>query len=239
MNNTRLPAALTSIEGLENAMEDLTDDQWPRAMGVLRRELRTMDEFRLFSSSYPIELQTRVLSIVQRFAYYDPNVGDISDISTWCLERWLLLLNGNSREVGVLRGLGEYWNLRGQQILHRIRANSSSSGDSSEADRGAPRAFLNRVHTQAHVEARGLLQPSADYYQRAVTLAQGNDTLDGDLLSEAAESHINIGSVTSGRESQGYFQRAIRYLRAASLFDDYELSEDLQRYLDDYGQYVD
>jgi len=58
-------------------------------------------------------------------------------------------------------------------------------------------------------------------------------------MRQAAEAHINLGTVTARRESLVHFEKGVRYLRVAETIPGYELDDDMQRYLDEYGYYVE
>jgi hypothetical protein len=60
------------------------------------------------------------------------------------------------------------------------------SFNSSEDARENARAVIEadgRAGTSDYVEARGMLLPSTEYFQRAVTAAEARDSVTGDLLS--------------------------------------------------------
>lgn len=125
----------------------------------------------------------------------------------------------------IRTGLGQAWLARSQSLLARIhrQEGSSSSGSSgrpqslgerlsfsaSDEARDAARAAAEadaRAHTADYVEARVMLIPAVDYFSRAITLAERDGGLDGDLLSEVsvASNHVVLTATdwnVSGRGS--------------------------------------
>ena len=108
-----------------------------------------------------------------------------------------------------------------------------------------------------YVEARGYLQPSVDFYNRAVRSADNLGVTNGDILSQvilpfsllhlavqlisrtqAAEAQMSLGNVTASPSDERHFAEAIRYLRRAEAVPGYSLSIYMQQYLEDYGRYV-
>ncbi len=103
----------------------------------------------------------------------------------------------------VFPGLGHAWLLRAQSTLatiHRLEGSSSSGSSSqrpassagrmsftsSDDARENARAIIEadaRASTSDYVEARGMLLPSTEYFQRAVTAAERRNVLTGELLS--------------------------------------------------------
>lgn len=73
-------------------------------------------------------------------------------------------------------GSGRAWVLRAQPFLNRIQQDSSSSSSSDHEAEA-------RRHTANYVEARGMLVPATDYFRRAVSIAQSQGRLTGDLLA--------------------------------------------------------
>ena len=105
--------------------------------------------------------------------------------------------------TSISSGLGHAWLLRAQSTLARIHRleGSSSSGSSSQRPpssagrmsftssddaRENARAVLEadaRAGTSDYVEARGMLLPSTEYFQRAIAEAEQNERVTGELLS--------------------------------------------------------
>lgn len=73
-------------------------------------------------------------------------------------------------------------------FLDRIQGDEGSSTiySSSDEERHSSRAAREaeaRLHTADYVEARGMLLPAADYFERAVRAAEVQGQLSGDLLA--------------------------------------------------------
>ncbi|RMZ86918.1 hypothetical protein DV736_g5856, partial [Chaetothyriales sp. CBS 134916] len=200
--------------------------------------------------------QVFVISELQNLAYHEADRGGDIEIGQWCIRQYLHLL-AQSREdnVEVLTGLGQAWLLRAQSTLARIGRNDGSSSGASST---RPSSSTGRVSftssddaretarataeadalagTPDYVEARGMLLPAAEYFQRAITAAESLHRLDGALLSLAAEAHISLGSVSPSHHNEQYFNQAISYLQTASQITGFHLSPFLQHYLDDFGR---
>jgi hypothetical protein len=104
MDHARLSAALANIEGIESIIEDVREERRASALEMLRNDIRTLNEFRLFDGTGNILIQTRTLSFVQSIAFRGFALGDVSDVANWCLERWLRLVSNHPHDVDVLRG---------------------------------------------------------------------------------------------------------------------------------------
>ena len=111
----------------------------------------------------------------------------------------------------IILGLGQAWLCRSQNVLARIHRaeGSSSSGSSgrarslsdrlvytsSEEARDTERATAEadaRAHTADYVEARGMLIPAVEYFSRAVTLAERDGLLSGELLAEVKKYFLLV-----------------------------------------------
>lgn len=88
--------------------------------------------------------------------------------------------------------IGRNWLLRAQKSLAnvaRVEGGSSSSEGStlrSERQTMGSRVIAEdemRLHAADYVEARGLLLPATEYFQRAVTAAKAQGIVTGILLS--------------------------------------------------------
>ncbi|RMZ77013.1 hypothetical protein DV738_g4555, partial [Chaetothyriales sp. CBS 135597] len=200
--------------------------------------------------------QVFVISELQNLAYHEADGGGDAEIAQWCIRQYLHLLAQSQEErVEVLTGLGHAWLLRAQGTLARIgRNDSSSSGASSTRPSSStgPVSFTSSddaretarataeadalAGTPDYVEARGMLLPATEYFQRAIVAAERLNRLDGSLLSFAAEAHISLGSVSPSHHNEQYFNQAINYLQTASRIAGFQLSPFLQHYLDDFGR---
>ena len=59
----------------------------------------------------------------------------------------------------------------------------SSAEEARDAERATAEADA-RAHTADYVEARGMLIPAVDYFARAIDVAERDEMLTGELLSE-------------------------------------------------------
>ena len=104
--------------------------------------------------------------IYQRFAYYEFH---------------------DSRILTLVLGLGEAWLLKAQETLARIaRDEGSVSSDGSyhsTTSRGNGSLDIARLNLPDYVQARDLLRPSLDLFDRAIELAGGQGELSGRLLT--------------------------------------------------------
>ena len=89
-------------------------------------------------------------------------------------------------------GLGEAWLLKAQEILARIaRDEGSISSDGSyhsTTSRGNGSLDSARLNLPDYVQARDLLRPSLDFFDRAIELAGGQGELSGRLLTFVSRS---------------------------------------------------
>lgn len=121
----------------------------------------------------------------------------------------------------------------------------ASSEEAREAARQTAEAD-QRAGTPDYVEARGMLLPATEYFQRAVLAAERTNRITGQLLSlvsyrifcqvldsdicQAAESYMSLGNVSYSHHNEQYFQQAVIWLRTASQIPNFQLSPYLQRY---------
>lgn len=206
------------------------------AMGSLRN--RGMD---LYS-------QILVIQTFQRVAYMEPDTGGLVDISTWCLNNALELLQDHPEDVELLALIGKNWLYRAQPALSRIheadQESPSSSGSigaalsSSQEQRKAKLACEDeRLSSRDYVDARGTLYAAGEKFEKALSIARSKPVppLTPDLLTTAAEAFMSLGNVTSLRENRRYYRMALDALRDAAKLPNYTLPPHLQQYLDEYG----
>lgn len=104
-----------------------------------------------------------------------------------------------SRLTNCILGLGENWLQAAQPHLAVIQREDTTSNrtgsslptsdtdDYSSADEMSEEAQVaQRVQSQLYVEARGYLQPAADFYKRAVRASESNGGTTGKLLSSVS-----------------------------------------------------
>ncbi|KIW07629.1 uncharacterized protein PV09_01575 [Verruconis gallopava] len=227
-----------------------------QALQSSRDLMTSLDAWSFFGSSEHYGLQIRALDILQRIAYHDVDGEAVTDIASWSLERWLRVLQRYPRSVPALRGIGCWWLSRAQPGLARIHAvDGSSSGsegsrhpssvevgphceEETQANIQIQREAEARLGTHDYVEARGYLQPATEYLRRAVDEASSQSNITSHLLITAAEAYMSLGNVSSPRDGEALFTQAIYYLRQASRIPGYPLPAHLQKWLDDYGRWV-
>ncbi|ETN43503.1 uncharacterized protein HMPREF1541_02662 [Cyphellophora europaea CBS 101466] len=151
--------------------------------------------------------QIFIIAELQNISYHDTDFGGAQDIAQWCVRSYLELLAQNRADEApeVLTGLGHAWLLRAQRILARIhRQEGSSSSGASSGQRSAGRAYsitssedareAARQNIEAdaraggpdYVEARGMLLPATEHFQRAVAAAERAGRSSGDCLASVS-----------------------------------------------------
>jgi hypothetical protein len=192
--------------------------------------------------------QILVIKTFQRVAYMEPDTGGLTDISTWCLNNALELLQDHPQDVELLALIGRNWLYRAQPALSRIhqaeQESPSSSGSigvalsTNEEERKAEIAREDdRLETRDYVDARGTLYAAGEKFEQALSIAKSkpNPPLTAELLTTAAEAFMSLGNVTSLRENRVYYRMALDALRDAAKLPNYTLPSHLQQYLDEYG----
>ncbi|KAF2436514.1 hypothetical protein EJ08DRAFT_655504 [Tothia fuscella] len=254
----RQQVVVAEARRIDGMIINSSDIGWHAIIDSARIFITSLDGIMFFSKDDPVDLQTLVVQVVQKVAYHNVDAGPISDIAEWCLSRWLRILQYFPRDATALRGAGQWWLSKAQPSLARIHAidgSSSSSegslkrpgsdaitthncqeeGDTTQANSEAEM----RLHSPDYVEARGILLPAVEYLRRAVDEAQNQEALGGDLLITTAEAYMSLGNVSYSGVNEEYFRQAILYLRRASDVSGFPLPSHLQRYLEDYGRFVD
>ncbi|KAI9894024.1 MAG: hypothetical protein M1814_004794 [Vezdaea aestivalis] len=123
---------------------------------------------------------------------------------------------------------------------------SSVDGEEDEADEttepeadgmAAKRASVfaqGRLCSRHYVEARGLLLPATEFYEKAVDVASSEDSDNGPsggLLALAAEAFMSLGNVSFDDAARRYFSHALEYLQLAQEVQGYELPAHLKEYV--------
>ena len=99
-------------------------------------------------------------------------------------------------------GVGQNWLMKAQPALSRIHVYDGTSSSSSGGNGPAPSTTNSgledeqvngqstgtteaelRLHTSDYVEARGILLPATDFLSQAVTAAESQGCITGDLLA--------------------------------------------------------
>ncbi|KAF4555986.1 Hypothetical protein D9617_2g059530 [Elsinoe fawcettii] len=168
---------------------------------------------RIFSSSTIFQhtssrgQQIDIIETLQNIAYHDPEAGGVPEVAQWCLDQWLRLLTADTSDVRILANIGTNWLMKAQSILVRIHEQErspTSSAEGSSTRSFSPPAIDGsngqydsereaRLGMPDYVEARGLLQPAVEYFDRAVRIATQSNRLTSDLLSSAAEASMSLG----------------------------------------------
>ncbi|GAB7332081.1 hypothetical protein MBLNU13_g03969t1 [Cladosporium sp. NU13] len=233
----RIGACKAAINQISNMLR-CSPQQWRNFLALARTIIAQLDSTTFMQDPTRTSEQVPVVAALQILAFKDVDNGAVVGIASWCSRQWLALLQRDAGNLAALRGLGQMWLYRAQPALARIHASqgSSSSGASGSSRSESAAEAERRIGTADYVEARGLLQPAAEYLERAVTAASNQGVVSGDLLAKAAEAYMSIGNVSGPRTNQQYFRRALQLLQRASDVEDYALPGHLQKYLDDYGR---
>jgi hypothetical protein len=134
---------------------------------------------------------------------------------------------------------------------YRGRLTSQSGSSPLERDRELRRSTAEaeeQLHTEDFVEARGILLPATEYLKRAVESSQAAGLADSQLLvmvcrrpslmypkeyanisPKAAESYMDLGSVSYSPANVEHFQQAVIYLRDAADVPGFTLPRHLRR----------
>ena len=105
----------------------------------------------------------------------------------------------------ALTGIGQNWLMKAQPALSRIHVHDGTSSSSSGGNGPAPTASNSgledeqsngqssgtseaelRLHTSDYVEARGILLPATDFLSQAVTAAESQGCITGNLLAKVS-----------------------------------------------------
>lgn len=237
---------------------------WRNYLTLARSIISHLDSTTFMQSTARGTEQAWMLTAIQKIAFADADNGSITDLDTWTARHWLAMLQRDARNIVALRGMGWAWLQRAQPALsriHRLDGASSSSGGSA-ASQALTSSVLNgdeerivelanaeaerRAGTADYVEARGFLQPSTEYFARAVAVALSADIRSGELLAtvsihlpviviaefdQAAEAFMSMGNASSPRTNEPFFRRAVQLLRAANDIEGYTLPSHLQQYV--------
>ncbi|KAJ9195732.1 hypothetical protein DTO166G4_178 [Paecilomyces variotii] len=192
--------------------------------------------------------QLELIEALQNLAYYDADSGGVKDLAEWCMQKWLTVLEEDPENWQALKdseaGLGHAWLFKSQVSLAKIHGKEESAVSTMELPRpssGEHHSKMddeNVLHGADYVEARGTLQPSTEYFSRAVRAAEKKHELTGELLVLAAESFMSLGNVSYPDTSIQYFTQAVKYLRMAEAIPGYSLPAHLSQYLQEYGRLI-
>ncbi|GAD94358.1 predicted protein [Paecilomyces variotii No. 5] len=204
-----------------------------------------------FVDSAPISQEPRIerkqlelIEALQRLAYHDADSGGVKDVAEWCMQKWLGVLEKDPENWRALEGLGHAWLFKSQVSLAKIHSKEESPVSTMDWPRPASGEHHSSMddesvlHGADYVEARGTLQPSTEYFSRAVRAAEKKNELTGELLALAAESFMSLGNVSYPGTRIQHFTQAIEYLRMAEAIPGYSLPTHLSQYLQEYGPLI-
>ncbi|MCJ1354650.1 MAG: hypothetical protein MMC33_004639 [Icmadophila ericetorum] len=187
-----------------------------------------------------VDLYMEALTTIQRLVYQDADNGAEMDVVLWCERHWTILLERSPDNYKALRGHGHAWLLRSQETLARIYRDQRSSSDETSLPSARTNSMNDSlVSSHDYVQARDLLRPSLESFDRAIEVADSNSELTGELLALGAEAYINFGNVSSPRTNDNYYQKAIHYLQSANVIEGFSLDDHLKQFLDDNSRYLD
>ncbi|KAF2831789.1 hypothetical protein CC86DRAFT_402285 [Ophiobolus disseminans] len=246
MDENAVNSLMSTVELISTNL-DARPESWREQLQAIRNTTMSLEILDKTPEEARKRWQLPLVTVFQRVAFADADNGIIQDVANWCLRQALTLLHLYPEDADVLALIGRNWLMRAQKSLasiHLAERGSSSGSSVSASAQGhdqegkSARAFAEaeeRLHTADYVEARGILLPAIEYFQRAVDTARSQDIVTGTLLSTAAETYMSMGNVTSSRVNDQYFQQAMAYLREAAELAEYTLPAHLEQYLDEYG----
>ena len=121
----RIDSVIAESDQLESAITSASYD-WDRHVARGREIIARLDQLRFLQGSYRFADQSKVIMILQRLAYYEPDAGGVQDIAEWCQTQWLRLLQLDSDSIEALNG--EDAHRRSFQLLY-----SKNSADCAKA----------------------------------------------------------------------------------------------------------
>ncbi|MCJ1316629.1 hypothetical protein MMC15_001950 [Xylographa vitiligo] len=202
--------------------------KWLSCLQIARLVIITVERTPQLRDQFGSESWTRLIQVLQKLAYQDPDTGGETDIALWCL--------------------GNAWLLKSQKTLARIYREENSPSSSSSTT-SIPHNRIrspvpdtrdaSRTDSQDYVEARDTLRPSLESFDRALAVANAQGGASGDLLTLSAEAFISFGNVLHPHRNEAYYQKALRLLRAASEIDGYQIEAHLQNFLDENLRYIE
>lgn len=210
----RITACKTGLERIYAMLRSSPHD-WRNFISLGRSVIAHIDATTFMEKASRTTEQAWMIAGLQRLALSDAESGGVPDVAAWCSRQWLAIFQRDQTNVAALRGIGQAWLLRAQPTLLRIQRtdSSSSSGGSARSGSGSATARSQSSHTTGssverrrqadaaakeaerkagtadYVEARGFLQPAAEYLDRAVAAASSQRILSGDLLATVSYNH--------------------------------------------------
>ena len=106
MNSTVLEhiVALESMFAAEPLSQSIDVAQWPAALQQARTLISELQESPNFSSIIGVPRWTRLIRVLQKIAYLDPDGGGEPDIASWCERQWATILQNHPQNVTALQG---------------------------------------------------------------------------------------------------------------------------------------
>lgn len=200
----RISVCKTGLERIYAMLRSSPQD-WRNFLTLARSVIAHMDATTFMQKDSRTTEQAWMIAGLQRLAFVDAENGGVPDVAAWCTRQWLVIFQRDQTNVAALRGIGQAWLSRAQPTLAKIQRTDSSSssggsvrsgsqrsqpsrttGSSAEKDRqrdAAAKEAERKAGTAEYVEARGFLQPAAEYLDKAVTNASSQRILSGDLLA--------------------------------------------------------
>ena len=161
----------------------------------------------------------QITSVLQRIAYLDADNGGERDVAAWCERQWATILQEYPLNVPALQGtnivrcrrwpptdsrvgMGHAWLLKSQQMLAKIHSSegslSSPESSSSIRHRGvrwhrlsqtSEEEWAARIDSPNYVQARDLLRPALEAFDRAIGAADTQGAMTGELLQLVSRAH--------------------------------------------------
>ncbi|MCJ1232999.1 hypothetical protein MMC14_000953 [Varicellaria rhodocarpa] len=236
--NQEIATVEEAISQIQRTLDSQSQD-WRSYLPRARAIIALLENTPIILELLDMERRTSTLATLQQLSYQDPDNGGERDIARWCERQWATILQAHPNNARALQGLGQAWLFKSEETLARIYRDTGSS--SSDAN-GSPSASTRRSQTirnstqdnarvasADYVQARDLLRPAIESFDRAIEIADSDGSLTGKLLSLGAETNLNFGNVSHPRLNEGYYQKALRYLQRANSFEGFELENHLQQ----------
>ncbi|MCJ1411610.1 hypothetical protein MMC19_005701 [Ptychographa xylographoides] len=229
-------------------MQETDPAQWLSCLQIARSIMIAVDRKSSLRNQPDAGLSVEVIEVLQTAAYQDPDGGGEVDIALWCERQWATEMQRSPDSYTALQGLGNAWLLKSQKTLARIqREESSSSSDTNSSPESRIRIRrrdqdcqdLARISSPDYVEARGTLRPALDLFDRAIQVADVQESTSGGLLSLTAQAYISFANVSHPQTNEQYYQKALQVLRRAGQIQGYQIEPHLQQFLDDNLQFID
>lgn len=178
----RISACKTATSQIYTMLRS-SPQQWRTFLGLARTLISQLDSTTFMQQATRTPEQVWIIAALQTLAFKDVDSVAVPDIASWCSRQWLVIIQRDAQNLSALRGLGQMWLSRAQPALARVHTSQVRSSSAREGSESATEAE-RRVGSADHMEARGFLQPAAEYLERAVAAASSQDAINGDLLAK-------------------------------------------------------